>query len=70
VYWVWTLGLMLARQALYHLSHSARPFSFVLGIFEIGSCRLFAWLWTVILMISAYWVARIIGVSHWCPAAG
>jgi hypothetical protein len=26
----------------YHLSHSASPV-FVLGIFEIGSCELFAW---------------------------
>jgi hypothetical protein len=35
--------------------------------FEIGSLELFAqgWLQTVILLISASWVARIIGVSHW-----
>jgi hypothetical protein len=26
------------------------------------------WLWTVILLISASWVARITGVSHRCPA--
>jgi hypothetical protein len=26
------------------------------------------WLWTVILLISASWVARFIGVSHWHPA--
>jgi hypothetical protein len=26
------------------------------------------WLWTVILLISAFWVARIIGVSLCCPA--
>jgi hypothetical protein len=24
-----------------------------------------AWLWTTILLISASWVARITGVSHW-----
>jgi hypothetical protein len=27
-----------------------------------------SWLQTVILLISASWVARITGVSHWCPA--
>jgi hypothetical protein len=26
------------------------------------------WLQTSILLISASWVTRIIGVSHWCPA--
>jgi hypothetical protein len=26
------------------------------------------WLWTVILLISASWVGRITGMSHWCPA--
>jgi hypothetical protein len=26
------------------------------------------WFWTVILLISTSWVARIIGVSHWCLA--
>jgi hypothetical protein len=26
------------------------------------------WLWTAILLISAFWVARIAGVSHWCPS--
>jgi hypothetical protein len=26
------------------------------------------WLWTVSLLISASWVARITGVSHWLPA--
>jgi hypothetical protein len=26
------------------------------------------WLWTVILLISASWVARVTGVSHWSPA--
>jgi hypothetical protein len=42
----------------------------VLGIFEIGSCELFAWDWprTTILLIAASWVARITGVSHQHPA--
>jgi hypothetical protein len=38
---VWTWGLTLTRQVLYRLSHSAS--SFVLGIFERGSCELFDW---------------------------
>jgi hypothetical protein len=34
---------MVARQALYHLNLSISPFAFfVLSIFEIGSCKLFA----------------------------
>jgi hypothetical protein len=37
-YWGLTQGLILARQALYHLSSA---FCFVLGIFEIGSCFFF-----------------------------
>jgi hypothetical protein len=51
------------------LSHSVSPF-FVLGIFKIGSLKLFAQGWprTMILLISASWVAEIIGMSHWRPA--
>jgi hypothetical protein len=43
----------------------------VLGIFEIGSWELFAqgWLWNLTLLISASWVARVTGVSHWLPAS-
>jgi hypothetical protein len=53
----------------YTSSHSTSPF-FVMGIFEIGSCELFAqgWLPTVILQMSASWVARITGVSYQHPA--
>jgi hypothetical protein len=42
----------------------------VLNIFKIRSCEPFcpSWLWTKILLISASWVARIIGVSHQHPA--
>jgi hypothetical protein len=45
----------------------SRSASFVLGIFKIGSWELFAWgwLWTMILLIFASWVAGITGVSHW-----
>jgi hypothetical protein len=61
-----TQGLTLARQLLFHLSHSISPF-FVMGIFKIGSHKLFAQglaLNTVVL-IFASWVARITGVSGW-----
>jgi hypothetical protein len=48
------------------LSYSACPF-FVLDIFKIGSHKLFVqdWLWIEIFLISASWIAGIIGVSHW-----
>jgi hypothetical protein len=41
--WYWGLnsGFHTARQALYHLNHSTSPV-FVLGIFKIGSLKLFA----------------------------
>jgi hypothetical protein len=40
---VWDLNSVLpfARQSLYYLSHSTSPF-FALGVFEVGSCKLFA----------------------------
>jgi hypothetical protein len=49
------------------LSHSTS--SFVLSFSEIGSCELIAqgWLRTEILLISAFWIAKIIGMSHWRP---
>jgi hypothetical protein len=42
----------------------------VMDFFEIGSWELFAqgWLWTIVLVISASWEARIIGVNHQCLA--
>jgi hypothetical protein len=43
---------------------------FVKSFFQDGvswtSCL--GWFWTTILLISAFWVARITGVSHQCPA--
>jgi hypothetical protein len=48
-----------------------QPF-FVLGIFEIGSCKLtfcVGWLQTVIILISASQIPRITGLSHWHPAS-
>jgi hypothetical protein len=43
---------------------------FVLSTFQIGSCRTICrgWLWAMILLISASWIARIIGISHQHPA--
>jgi hypothetical protein len=48
-----------------YLSHSTSPFLW----WEIGSRTIcLDWLQTVILLISASWVARITGVSHRHPA--
>jgi hypothetical protein len=57
----------LAKQALYHLSHTSSPFC--PGYFGDGVLRTTypGWPWTVSLPISA---SRIIGVNHWnsaCP---
>jgi hypothetical protein len=40
-----------------------------MGFFEIGSFELFAWGWlgTMILLISAAKVARLIGMIYWHP---
>jgi hypothetical protein len=45
-----------------------QPF-FMKGFFKVESCKLFVqgWLQTKILLIFASWVARITGMSHWCP---
>jgi hypothetical protein len=58
---VWTQSL--------HLESLYQPI-FVLGIFEIGSHKLFAWVHfqTKILLISAYWVARITGANYRHPS--
>jgi hypothetical protein len=42
---------------------------FFFFFFNTGSLELFAvdWLQTVTLLISASWVARITGMSRWCP---
>jgi hypothetical protein len=59
------LGLELRA---FTLSHSTSYFCE--GFFEIGSHGTISpgWLWTMILLISASWVARITTVSHWHPA--
>jgi hypothetical protein len=55
----WTQGLPLEPL---HRSNF-----FVIRFFEIGSHKLFAW---VGFELWSSWVARIIGVSHWCSARG
>jgi hypothetical protein len=59
---------MLARQALYHLSHSTSPCA---GYFwnRVSQTVCPGWLWTTILLIPAFQVARITGVSHQCLAS-
>jgi hypothetical protein len=59
---VWTQGI--------HLESLHQPF-FVMGFFKIGSRELFVQGWhrILIFLISASWVARIIGMSHQCPAS-
>jgi hypothetical protein len=58
--WYWSLNLA------YTLSHSTNHFLWRV-FFKMGSHELFAQadFWTAILLISASWVSRIIGVSHW-----
>jgi hypothetical protein len=58
----------LAMQALYHLRHSTSPV-FGVGYFQDRASWTICpgWLRNAILLISASQVARITGVSHWCP---
>jgi hypothetical protein len=65
---VWIQGLTLARQVLYHLSHSSSLFS--VGYFWDRFLWTISpgWLRTVILLTSASWVARITSVSYQYPA--
>jgi hypothetical protein len=67
-YRVWTLGLTLARQALYHLSQSSSPVLCWICQDRVSWTIALGWLWTAILLICASWVARITWVNHWCPA--
>jgi hypothetical protein len=65
---VWTQGLTLTRQAFYHLSHSINPV-FCIGYFQDRVSKSICPVWpqTMILLISASWVARITVMNHWCP---
>jgi hypothetical protein len=52
----------------YTLNHSTSP-SFVMGFwYRVSWTICSGWLWTVIFLISASWVARITDVSHLCLA--
>jgi hypothetical protein len=69
--WDWGLNFeefMLAKQVLYHLSHSSS--SFCSGYFGDAVLETICWDWsrTTILLISASHVARIREVSHWLPS--
>jgi hypothetical protein len=59
------LGLELMA---FTLSHSASPFCDRYFWDRVSQTICLGWLWTAILLISAYWVARITGVSHRCLA--
>jgi hypothetical protein len=52
-----------------NLNHSTNPF-FVMGFFwdRVSWAICLGWLQTRILLISAFWVDRIIGMSHQCGA--
>jgi hypothetical protein len=51
------------------LSHSTSPILWWVFSRRVRVSRTIypGWPWTTILLISASWVARITGVSHWCP---
>jgi hypothetical protein len=63
-WWHWDLNLRPISWA------TPSALFFVLGFFEIGSRELYCpgWLPAMILLISASWVARFIGMSHRHPA--
>jgi hypothetical protein len=66
LWWYWGLnhGLVLCRQALYHLCHSPSPFCF--NYFPV-SFRVFAWGWSWVAGTLLYtsWVAGMAGM-HQC----
>jgi hypothetical protein len=65
---VWTQGLMLARQMHLLLEPLCQPFFVIFFLPDRVSWSIcFGWFQTTVLLISASWVARIIGVSHLCP---
>jgi hypothetical protein len=52
----------------YTLTHSTSPFLYIFFWDRVSWAICQGWLQTAILLISAFWVARITGVSHQCPA--
>jgi hypothetical protein len=65
---VWTQGFMLAKEALYALCHTSSPFFH--GYFGDGVSWTIClgWSWTAIILISAFQIGRITGMSHQCLA--
>jgi hypothetical protein len=63
-------GLTLASKILYYLIKSLHQLFLVVGFFQerVSQTIRTVWLQTVILLISAFQVARITGMSHWHPA--
>jgi hypothetical protein len=56
---------MLARKALYLLSHFASPFCFGYFQHSISQNICPSWVWIAICLISASWVARVTGMKNW-----
>jgi hypothetical protein len=54
----------------YTLSHSTSPFLWRVFQDRVSQTVNWGWLGTMILLISASWVAGITGVSHQRPASG
>jgi hypothetical protein len=54
----------------YSTIQATTPALFHVGYFWDRDLRIIClgWFWTMLLLISASWVARITGMSHWCPA--
>jgi hypothetical protein len=62
---VWTQEFMVARQALLLLESVHQPFLCDGCFWDRVSWTICpGWLWTLILLIPAYWVARFTSVSH------
>jgi hypothetical protein len=61
---IWTQGFKLGKQARYHLNHNSAPF--FLGYFgdRVSWTICLGWPQTVMILISASQVTRIIGISH------
>jgi hypothetical protein len=60
------LGLELRA---YTLSHSTSPFCEGFFWDRILQTICQGWLWTSVLLIAAFWIASITGVSHRCPGS-
>jgi hypothetical protein len=67
VFFFFFFAVLRLELRAYTLSYSISPFIFVMGFFQarVSQTICLGWLWTSIPLISASWVARIAGVSHW-----